>query len=699
MEQQYQIAESGIGSVQEEQNDFAELGAAQWALIRAFERDYIGKAVHNTGCNYEEENWFTLNRSQGSRTGIIWSRCSDTSAIQILLKAMIFDLIFARSLELSSARLTLIDLQKKILPVIENKKLLVGQSGEVLLGLSHLTDDDLLLMLDAALVMASSEQDFCAYCGALVSFFSYARSYADRVPVFECRARLPWEKSGQTVKAWAKRRAEDLKHVFPKIEGYEPMAAETVQPVVERSLTLIDDHFDQFTEIGPILAEYTARQNRAGDYVRSLESSFVFGLLEKYGPILGHIVPVPDLSKREAFVNKGRSIFLWLRKLVSLCRAACVNALLLTTGLRNHDMRKLRVGACRPSGRVDILFYLHADIQKTNNVVVLPVPPQTEKAIRLLTLMKDTKSDYLIDWGGESKKGKKQYNQVEEDESEPLDDAYLKSGQQFNIFIHKFAAHFNIPFLDTKGDPFTAHNYRTTVAGWLGAASNLSLLMVRRLFGHSNNIQPTTYLRNNPGFIAQRQADKERTNNETARQMTSAAAQGRVAGAKGEQLERGYQAHKSRMESDPRRFHGVTDAEIRSSFTQLLEQRLKNGSMCGFLTPFGVRCGRNPTDTSQPPCAKRAHADKTREIPIQILKHLSDIDPQNCVGTSCSEAMLGPWSTAILESLEWYRALLRHQLGDSFTEDHFIETAKQFIRQYEAPIKKIFGVHEGKANG
>lgn len=60
--------------------------------------------------------------------------------------------------------------------------------------------------------------------------------------------------------------------------------------------------------------------------------------------------------------------------------------------------------------------------------------------------------------------------------------------------------------------------------------------------------------------------------------------------------------------------------------------------------------------------------------------------------------MLGPWSTAVLETLEWYRALLRHQLGAEFHEDHFIESAKQFIRQYDAPLKKVFGLCVEHAN-
>lgn len=699
MEQQYRTAEPKIESAREVQAGFIQLGSDQWKLIHAFEQNYRGKKVHSTGCRYDDDNWYSLDGSSASRSGIKWLKWSDTPALLILLKAMFFDWIYDRSLELSSANATLAHLQRTVLPIIENKKLLTGRPGEVLLGLSHLTEYDLLLMLDTELIVAPRESQFLQECSSLSTFFSYARCYAEQLPVLDSRVHLPWQKSGETIKAWAKRRAKELEHVFPKGDGYEPMGAQTIQPLVETSLALIDDHFERFADIGPVLAEYNAKQNRAGDYVRSLEPSFVFGLLEKYGPVFGGIVPLPDLSEREAFVNKGRAVFLWLRAVVRLCRAACVNVLLLTTGLRNHDIRNLAVGTCRPSGRVDILFYLQTGIQKTKNSVVLPVPPQTEKAIRLLTLMKDTSSDHLIDWGGETRKKKDQYGCLGEDELDSLDDTYLKTGDSINLIVREFASHFGISFVDTKGEVFTAHNYRTTVAGWLGNASNLALLMVRRLFGHSNNIMPTVYLRNNPSYVAERQAQKERTNNETARQMALAASQGRVAGVKGEQLERGYQVYKSKMESDPRKSHSLRDAEIMSGFANLVEQRLKSGSMCGFLTPFGVRCGRNPTNSTQPACGKRAHAEKTRDIPVQVLKHLSDIDPSNCVGMSCSEAMLGPWSTAVLETLEWHRALLRHQLGVAFSEDHFIESATQFIRQYEAPLKKVFGLCSEDASG
>lgn len=260
--------------------------------------------------------------------------------------------------------------------------------------------------------------------------------------------------------------------------------------------------------------------------------------------------------------------------------------------------------------------------------------------------------------------------------------------------LKDFAGHFNIPFADPiSGENYTAHNYRVTVAGWLDAHSNLSLLLVRRLFGHSNDVMPTVYLRNNPSYLSAREEEARRTARETARLMSLAASQGRLAGTKGEQLEAGFNTHKNRLEADPQKSHSLTDVECIISFAELIEQRIVDGSLCGFLTPFGVLCGRNPVDSSQPPCAKRSHREVTRELPKEVIAHLNDIDPANCIGTSCDQAMVGPWSEPIKESLIWYAGLLQHQHdGAAFDQEIFKEYAVNFIKQYGPPIQKVFHI-------
>lgn len=681
------IDSTSIVEIQGERISAEDLAKSQWALIQDLDRKYRGKTVYGTDCKFEDDSWFSKNSmSSSSRKGINWKLLETGGpALQILTKAFLIDAISERRLTLGSAYLKLNRLKKSIIPLIGNKKLLAGKVGSVLLGLSHLTDDDFMVIVDTNLASQTSETHFLKVCYDIAAFHTFANHIAEQAPVYRIRARLPWRKSSESIQKWANKRAVDISVIFSETEGFEPLPSETVQPLVERSLILIDLYFDHFATIAPIVA----RQLHNTRYDRE----FVLGLLQKYDPIFGPIMAAPDIRGLTQTRDIGRSVLHWLRDLLYLARGACVNVSLLTTGLRNIDMRGLQVGACRPSGRIDVLFYLHAYIEKTKNVIILPVPGQTDKAIRLLHKIKLSESPYLLDAAffqsghGASTNANVKVGTDEEPE------VWLKAGDTLNYMIRDFAAHFNIPFISpTTGKLYTAHCYRTTVAGWLGAASVLSLLIVRRLFGHSNNVMPTVYLNNNPAFVAEREAQKARAHAETARQMGLAASQGRLAGIKGDQLLRGYQAHKSRMEAENQKSHSLTDAEILMTFNQILEQRINSGSVCAFLTPFGVQCMRNPSDTSQPPCAKRANRDKTKDIAPELLKHVSDINPQQCIGTSCTEAVLGPWSASVLETLNWYRALLSHQLGDAFTEEHFIESAKQFIQQYQAPLRKVFGI-------
>jgi len=679
------IDATNFAEIQIEGASTLDLANSQWALIQDLERQYIGKTVHGTKCKFENDNWYTYDGpSSGSRTGINWKLpATEEPALKVLIRAMMFEAIDNRRLEIGSALGIFNGLKRDIIPLINSKRLLAGEPGTLLLGLGYLTDADLMVLLDAQLVLAPSEQKFHVRCYDLSAFHTFANHIAERIPFYQIRARLPWQKSGEQITEWARRRAADINVVFPTSEGYEPLPIETAQPLIEKTLTLIDDHFDHFSEIGPLVAGY----NQRNEY----DKKYLIDLLNKYSPILGYIVTPPNISERKTNSKIASSVFGWLRKLLYLARGACVNVILLTTGLRNVDIRMLKVGACRPSDRIDMLFYLSAEIQKTNSLVIVPVPGQTDKAFRLLEKIKFSDSLDLID--GALWSALEEDNPGSSDGGEIEIGVRLKGGESLNLMIRDFAAHFDINFISPiSGEPFSAHCYRATVAGWLGAASNLSLLLVRRLFGHSNNVMPTVYLNNNPAFVKEREAQKARASAETARQMGLAASQGRLAGIKGDQLERGYREHKSRMELDKQKSHSLTDAEILTPFISILEQRIKSGSVCAFLTPFGVQCMRNPSDTSQPPCAKRANRDRTRDIESKLLRHVSDINPQQCIGTSCTEAMLGPWSTSVLDTLNWYHALLRHQLGDAFSDEHFIESARQFIKQYATPIRKVFGL-------
>ena len=660
------------------------LATAQWVLISTLENEYHGKTVFGSKNKFEDSVWFSDDKFKDNPR-VYWDSFSRGygEALSILIKIICFEMIVTNRLEPLSVKFKLHTQRNSIVGLIQSKNLLGGDNGSYCLGLSHITDDDLLAMIDARLVSASSEAAFAQECCEIGQFISLANHLSELVPLFEFNAQLPWDKAGMGIKKWVKRRAADLDEVFRVGEGYGPLDTECVTQIIERSLHLVLEQSDHLSELARMLRCYKRGEVNTAPPAKQL--------LDTYGPIFEAIAEPPNIDDFPSSSKKIVAIFIWIRQLLYLARGACINIILLTSGLRNSDIRDLRVGACRPSGRVDMLFYLHAKVRKTKNIVPVPVPSQTQRAVILLEKIKFGDSDYLVDG---MRFSKKTYNP-----NLPEKDTRIATRDSLNLIIRDFAEHFNIPFLASKtGDLYSAHNYRTTVAGWLDAHSNLSVLLVRRLFGHSNDVMPTTYLRNNPSFIQERKEQKERAAAETARQMAMAASQGRLAGVKGEQLLRGYHSHVSRLQADPKRSHSLTDTELFLSFAQLLEQRILDESVCGFLTPFGVRCMRNPSDSSQPPCARRSHRDKTREIAEEILQHINDIDPQNCIGTACDQALLGPWSESILKTLVWLAGLLRHQHGDRFTDEHFRQHAISFVRQYGPQIKKVFKV-EVSADG
>lgn len=652
------------------------LAEAQWALLHALEKQYIGRAVWNMSSNFEDDKWLAV---EGKRKTVVinWEGSLGRSgrALQILCKVICFEMVTSSRLEPSTIQSKFFLQKNTMIELVEKKALLAGAAGELCLGLSHITDDDLLAMLDVRLAGASSENQFLQECSEIAAWTTLANHLGDEVPLFDFRARLPWVKSGMAIADWVKLRAADLGQVLRESKGYVPLASETVAPLIERSLHLVITHGELFRELGPLLRGYR--------YGQSYDIHSPEELLNKYAPVLSDVVMPPTIDGMASKDKKAAAVFGWMRQLCYLARVACVNIILLTSGLRNGDMCRLRTGCCRPSGRVDMLYYLQANIKKTKNAVVLPVPEQTYIAISLLTVLKHTENDYLLDgatWASTT------FKDISEE------DAWISNHALISM-VREFSKYFKIPFVDPiNGNPYTVHNYRTTVAGWLDSHSNLSVLLVRRLFGHRNDVMPTVYLRNNPSFIKARKEQKEQAAAETARQMALAASKGRLAGAKGEQLLRGYREHVSRLEANPGKSHSLTDIELILSFSKLIEQRILDGTTCGFLTPFGVLCARNPSDSSQPPCAKRSHRENTREIAELVLQHLNDIDPANCIGTSCDQAMVGPWSDPLKESLLWYAGLVRRQFEGEFNADSFVSHARAFIRQYSQPIKKVFHI-------
>jgi len=659
-----------------------DLAKAQWTLLEDLERRYTGRKVKNLNSKFEDAQWLSILDSRNEIV-INWPNYFDAecAAFEIYCRVVFFELAANRSLAFNTLKGYFFAFIGTIGEIIKSNRLLAGRRGANYLGLSQLTDEDILVAVDAVVARSRSLDSLLNTLLKLSGFYEAGRHVAKQIPDFEIRGQLPWIKAGIKMEAWVKQRASDLGEVLNGVQGYKAIAAETSQPLIEWSLHLVLELGKHLEGMAPLVNSFAQDKPYKGPRANDL--------LKKYGPIFSPIGPLPDLERYQGsggsrHWQRRLAVFRWLRKLLYLARGACVNVILFTTGLRNIDVCRLKVDCCKPSGRIDMLYYLEAVIRKTSNSILLPVPLQTLKAIQLLTAIKFTDNDFLID-GEQFASGK--YNKHISDDGKRL----LEN--RMNLLLRNFARHFDIAFVDPDNDEeYSAHNYRSTVAGWLDAHSNLSVLLVRRLFAHSNDLMPSVYLRNNPTYIAERIAQNNQIAKHKAQMMAFAASEGRLAGIKGEQLVRGFQSHVRRLQQDPKRSHSLTDTELVSTFSELIENRIRNGSMCGFLTTFGVLCARNPFDSAQPPCAKHSHRDKMADIADEVLAHINDVDPANCVGTSCDQAMVGPWSKTLRDSVIWYAKLFQGQVGQEISNNDLKEHARSFIKQYAGAMRKVFRI-------
>lgn len=654
---------AGIHDVGDDLVKQRELADAQWKCIKALERSYCGKRIRDSGNLFEEAEWRDLHTGDA----IIWGSldvCGERPALVLYIKIAAY-----QYLEIKRARLTTIKSSVSSLLTLLNalfisKRILLGCEGDYLFGINKLTSDDILFAIDARIALAKTVQHGAI---ALDLIKSMSRFAVNELDIFCCTFEYPWRDIG--LHKWIASRYAVLNVPLPEVRPFLAMPPETSRPLIERSMSVIEKLSKVVLDIHRLVLERGFVSY--GEFLATLEADRLFSKLDVDFDLVGGAVCTAD-----AVVSTA-----WFESIVDLVRAACINIILLTSGIRNIDLTMLKKGCCRPSGRVDVLYYLHADVLKNRVSMVLPVPPQAFEAIKVLEELRwDNDSPYLI-----ARKPMALYS----------GDSFLQGRVEkstINRWLSKFAGWFNIPFITARGDDeeYTAHCYRATVAAWLDSASNLSVLLIRRLFGHANGLMPMAYLQHNPLFIKARKESIEAAAEIMSKRMAAAVSSGKVGGLRGDQLVRGYKLHSETLRANSQ---SLTDKEILTTFEQRIRERILGGSMLTMMTPFGVICARNPNDSRASPCAKRADKDRVQEF--ELDKELLDIvqaapNPGQCIGKRCEFAILGPWSVAIKESLAWYVDFLKGRSGMAITSDELREEAKMFIRQYAADVKRIF---------
>ncbi|MFA6070614.1 MAG: site-specific integrase [Janthinobacterium sp.] len=654
-------------SISAEEGDRSAIAHAQWKCIDQLAAQYKYKKIRGTDNNFEDDKWIDSN----NRKLISWSTIVDndnSQALLLLLKIGAYHQIESRKNTIFTMCGTLSTFMVLLNDVIKNKYILVGRKNELLLGFNEISTTDLRQAIDERIILGYSIKNHMVSVLGFVK--EIPRQEINNLPIFTANYDYPWK--GNKLLDWVNKRHSDLGISLPEIKPYLSMPLGTTQPIIERSMDMIVNHGENILAIHNMAMEFDDSNYRA-----FFHSKYGVAFMKSISGTFDQLIPI-------VIRKRGREIISvrWFGCIVNLLRGACINIILLTTGLRNFDLRSLEIGCCKPSGRVDVLNYIDADISKTNIHILLPVPGQTRKAINLLERLRWNHSNHYVIAPTNT-------NRLDKNKSEAR-----VTASTINRWLAYFSKHYDIPFVivDRNDDEFTAHCYRATVASWLDSSSNLSILLIKRLFGHTNSLMPLAYLHHNPYFIKARQDGLEQASEVMSARMAKAAEKHSLSGKRGEDLIRGFEEHKAEHKVSS---ESLYDKELFTTFQARIKERIMNGSMYAMMTPFGVICTRNPNDSTPTPCAKISDKDMLRESALN--KELWDYmqarpNPGQCIGKACEHALLGPWSTALKDSFAWFVDFLAGRIGQELTTEELRIEAKSFVQQYAMDMQKIFGM-------
>jgi hypothetical protein len=510
----------------------------------------------------------------------------------------------------------------------------------------------------------------------------------DSIGIFIAGMNLPWREQEISVENWLDQQREVAKVIKEK-NFYAPMPFENVSDIVQHALPIVEDHHDDlisfFNDFYTITKSVTTMSGAKG-------SKKCRNLVEKHKDMFALILPVEYGS----FVPNGNYIQIkemWIAKLFQLVKSACSWIILLSTGLRNCDMRDLRIGCCSPSKRYKDMWWLVADLQKTKNRLVIPVGEPTFKAIKLLESVRLFDSVFLIT--------NNRYSEYHPQSGRPYTENELgkiRVGETFNALLKVLpdTYDFSIRTIAEDNVDATSHCVRATLAGYIAENSNAAILILKRLFGHSNALMPNQYIYRNPLVIKKRDEFQLKLVEDLAKDMAHAVTHGEVSGRNGERLLKGAAHMKAEIEQELRlKNKSLTEMELfqtlEERLTQVLLDDMRNGETYALLTPMAVVCNRACNNTSDSPCA--AQSNNQDRISSGVKKAITDAlstlpNPAQCVGVSCPDALLGKkWSRRLLEDFDFYYKY-RNVIDPKSTIE---EDAKVFISMYAAPLMAIYG--------
>jgi integrase len=702
-------------------NEFT-TGKKQWDLLQDLESKYGKKDISGITSNkFDDPIWELGENEQNSKIFFEKYLPSDKyRPMQMYFKILTIHLISIEGSAPSNVAKSMTTFMKQLLPVLQDmaSPVLTAARRQPWLSLSELEPLDIVHALDR-LVMSNGRLDK----GLIYFLDSLERlQYLEDVTYFSAGFITPWKHERTSAGEWLNQ-FQKRHSLFKEKKPYSSLTDETIAQIIKPSMQFLEglsvnsqkdiemtsqDLKAPIVSVLRCIREKTKRLDYAyQSYAKYLSRDDEFvRLLKKHDKIINSVH-----SYREYKVNKPEDRsrhntiqISWFTNLFKLSQTAAVWVVALTTGLRNVDIRNLRTDCLSYSTRFQ-MWYIRADLKKTNNTIYIPVGEPTVKAIKLLNWLRfSVSSDYLIQsevfsFASEVDK-KKNY--------------FIRQGGTLNRRFKEFANKFNISLETVSNDDeeATCHCIRATLAGYIGRHSNLAVLILKKLFGHSNNLMPDQYIRHNVFVKKQREQQLEKMHSDTAHQIATSIVNKEVAGTKGEELSKGAAYLKQKIELE---FDSLTEMDVHKKLIEVLHEiilnDIKNEQTQTLLTPMGVICMRATNHSADSPCAatiNKAERDKAG-VSRAMLGALPQLpNPAQCIGLDCPDALATKThSLPLLEQFDWYTNVYRQCTDENrdMSEDamNFVETyypivmendmlpqMGAFRKKYSAALRQLY---------
>lgn len=657
-----------------------EKGRKIWACIDALAAYYANVDISKISptSKFHDGKWDVFGNAAYNFLWDKWLPEQKYYPLTLVCKIVVYFQIHVLNKEVSAIRTGLQSFLTTFKGLLAAKAILTGERERPFQNLVALSSDDVLLVAQTTYsktgVLCSS-----AYIG-LDCIVRCPQSLFPNTEFLVAGCSAPWLDQKVSYDVWIKKLKRHNEDGY-SVRSYPPLAQEVVEAVVQSAVPFVDEYFNLiktvFDDIELLHQQHLpSKHHRVNPTVRRI-------VTKKYGAQLNRIFPL----KYTDLYGKSVISLRWFTLFEQLIQGAVAWLILLTTGLRNVDMRNLEKGCCQPSKRYDLLNYLVTDIKKTSlENFIIPVPPIVQKAVALVQLAK-------IDRSGEVLFTKMNSSTTDNTTSDKRKMGCIK---EFNNLIKSFALHYDIK-LQTISDDYpeaTAHCVRATLAGYIGANSHAAIIILKRLFGHSNNLMPDAYLANNPVIIKQRRNNIKKAQDLQAEVMAKAWASGKVTATKGKQLLLGIK-HVDRELREELKNESLTEMDfhvrLEQRLKEILLERIRGDDIYALKTPVGVICMRSVSDSTDSPCAKQINHQRRREL--NISKDVTDAlatlpNPAHCIGKDCPDALMGePWSRDLLLSFDYYIKLLK---GQGHKNLDIVNMARHYVKVYGPLLKDLY---------